>query len=194
MEEYRIIKDYSNYEVSNHGNVKNSKTGRILVKCNHRNGYLVVNLVNEKNYKAVKIHRLVAIAFIDNPLNEKQVDHIDNNKTNNCVTNLRWCTNAENQRNVGLSKNNKSGIKGISWDKVNKKWMVEIRYNYKGIHIGRFLDLEDAKRARINKVAELFGEFVNGCEKLPTIKLKSPVRLFKQIDDLLNEINQLIHL
>ena len=162
MEEYKLIKDYPNYEVSNFGNVRNIKTGQVLKKCVNKCGYHIVCL----KCRSRVVHRLVALTFLDNPDNKLQVDHIDNNKQNNHVQNLRWCTNAENQRNVSISKNNTSGIKGISWDKRSNKWLVEIRYNYKGIHIGRFSNLEDAKQARINKANELFGEFTNKREKI----------------------------
>lgn len=95
MEElWKIIDLDSKYSVSNLGNVKNNKTGRILSKRPEKKGYTRANL-NGKDYK---IHRLVAIAFIPNPNNLPEINHKDTNKTNNTVTNLEWCTSSFNQK------------------------------------------------------------------------------------------------
>ena len=81
------------YAISNKGNVKNLKTGRIRAdRYNRRNGYKQVHLKGKPYY----IHRLVALAFIPNPQNLPQVNHIDERKDNNDVSNLEWCTASEN--------------------------------------------------------------------------------------------------
>jgi len=194
MEEYRAIVDFSNYEVSNHGNVRNKTTGRILKGFPDGKGYLMVDLIKNKYRCSHKIHRLVALNFIDNPENKLEVDHINNNKNQNSVSNLRWCTKFENMRNLKKSTKNTSGIKGVSWRKIVKKWCAYIQIDGIKTSLGYFSNIEDAKLARMKKANELFGEFVNDCEKLPKIKLKSTVKLFTQIDELLNEINHLKHL
>ena len=190
MEEYKLIIDYPNYEVSNHINVRNKRTGRILKGFSNKKGYLNIDL----QPKSIQIHRLVAIAFIDNPQNKPQVDHIDNNKINNKVLNLRWCSQSENQHNTQVRSTNICGVKGVRFINKCQKWQARITIDGIRVHIGLFNNMEDAKRARIKKANEIFGEFINHSEKSPTIKLKSTVKLFKTIDDLLNEINQLIHL
>lgn len=81
------------YAVSNKGNIKNLKTGRILAGYNN-NGYKQIILKG----KAYKVHRLTALAFIPNPNNLPHINHIDEDKTNNNVENLAWCTAAENIR------------------------------------------------------------------------------------------------
>ncbi len=96
---WRIIKDYENYMVSDNGLVKNCKTNRILKPETTYQGYFRVKLSNNNVGKKFRIHRLVATAFIENPENKPQVDHIDRNKINNHVHNLRWATNQENQKN-----------------------------------------------------------------------------------------------
>ena len=195
MEEYKLIVDYPNYEVNNIGNVRNKITGRIRVVQVNRDGYNILGLNKNGKRTIVKNQRLVATAFIDNPQNKPQVDHIDNNKKNNTWINLRWCTNAENQQNTTIRKDNVTGVKGVRFDKRRQKWQARITIDGIRVHIVFFNNIEDATRTRMKKANEIFGEFENYCEKLlPIVKLKSTVKLFKTIDDLLKQINQLIHL
>lgn len=92
MEIWREIKGYEGcYSISNLGNVKNIITGKILNPALKRNGYLSVDLRYGRS-KTVSIHRLVAEAFIPNPLGLPYVNHKDEFKTNNKVENLEWCT------------------------------------------------------------------------------------------------------
>ena len=164
FEVFRSIKEYDNYEISNFGNVKNKQTGRVLKPGKDTNGYYKLNLYKNGKIKKIKIHRLVAIVFIDNPLNKPCVDHIDNQRTNNNLSNLRWVTNQQNSMNSSLRSNNTSGIKGVIFDKQHQKWRARIMLNNKYIHIGLYNTLEEAKIARQKKANELFGEFMNQCE------------------------------
>ena len=87
-------KDYEgHYQVSNCGRVKSIKFGkeRILKLIKNKDGYLYVNLYKNSIKKKYKVHRLVAEAFIPNTNNYKEVNHKDECKTNNVVTNLEWC-------------------------------------------------------------------------------------------------------
>jgi hypothetical protein len=79
----------------------------------------------------VYIHRLIAIAFIPNPENKDCDDHIDNNRTNNKMNNIRWASQQENQRNRTTQINNTSGTKGIVFDKTNNKWRAQITIDRK---------------------------------------------------------------
>ena len=92
METWKAIKGYPNYEVSNLGNVRNKK-GNVLKPEETERGYLRVNLFNNGKVKHHKIHRLVASTFIPNENNFPQINHKDENKKNNKVDNLEWCTN-----------------------------------------------------------------------------------------------------
>lgn len=85
------------YEVSSLGNVRNKITGRLLKPFSDgRKGYLQVSLCKDNQKHYFKIHRLVALAFLPNPNNYPQVNHIDEDKSNNSVENLEWCTNQYN--------------------------------------------------------------------------------------------------
>ena len=94
IEVWRNVNNYENYEVSSLGNVKNKNTGRIL-KAANIGGYYYVVLSNIKT-KTLSVHRLVSLAFIDNPDNKAHVNHKDKNSLNNCLSNLEWNTPKEN--------------------------------------------------------------------------------------------------
>ena len=91
--------DY-NYEVSTHGNLRTIKTGYITKGYKHPDGYLYVTpTLSNSSKKNYPIHRLVAIAFINNPEKKSTVDHIDKNRENNLITNLRWANSNEQNNN-----------------------------------------------------------------------------------------------
>lgn len=110
-EVWKPISDYPNYEVSSFGDIRsitrNVKTrgngvrtikSKILLQ-DTTGRYHMVTLYKNGVAKNVSVHRQVAIAFIDNPDNKETVDHIDRNKDNNRVSNLRWANKLEQERN-----------------------------------------------------------------------------------------------
>lgn len=96
VETFVKIDGFENYEVSNLGKVRNIKSGRILKPQLHRDGYLRYNLWKNNKQKNLFLHRIIATAFIDNPGKKPYVNHIDENKLNNDLRNLEWCTAREN--------------------------------------------------------------------------------------------------
>lgn len=106
METWKDIKGYEGlYKISSNGNVCSldridsagrRKLGRLLVACDNGNGYLYVTLCKDCTKKHKYIHRLVAAHFIDNIYNCVEVNHKDENKSNNSADNLEWCTRIEN--------------------------------------------------------------------------------------------------
>jgi len=148
-EEWEAIEDFENYEISNLGKVRNSKTGRILKTCS-QNGYVVAGLCKTK-VKTIPIHRLVAKAFIPNPENKAHVNHIDKNPLNNIVSNLEWNTPLENNLHkcnglIQTTNQNKSvyrvdKVTNIKLQKYNSiesagLWLYENNLA-KNIHSGR---------------------------------------------------------
>ena len=92
---YKPIKGYD-YEISNTGQVRNVKTGRILKQTINRFGYCQVGLCKNGVQKMFRVHRLVAQAFIPNPNNLPEVNHINECKTDNRIDNLEWCSSSYN--------------------------------------------------------------------------------------------------
>ena len=165
VEVYKAVDGFSKYEVSNYGNVRYSFNGKIFKQHSNSYGYKQVCLRGcDGVVKHLRVHRLVAKAFIPNPNNLPLVDHIDNDRGYNKITNLRWCTPHQNNCNQMISIKNTTGVKGITFDKRSGKWRTTIGYKGERILIGYFFNFEDAVTRRKAKAKELYGEFVNSCE------------------------------
>lgn len=108
------------------------------------------------NQRAYYLHRVI----VGSP-EGLEIDHWDRNGLNNRRGNLRLATPEENRRNQGLSVKNRSGFKGVGWDKDAGKWRARIMVKSKLIHLGMFDIKEDAAAAYAKASAELHGEF--GC-------------------------------
>lgn len=123
QEQWKDIKGYEGiYQISNLGRIKNLNTNKILFKAPDKSGYIRIHLYKNGSFKAFGVHRLVADAFIPNPNNKKHVNHIDENKSNNCVSNLEWATPKENNnhgsRTTRQSNSKKIKIKCVELDMV----------------------------------------------------------------------------
>ena len=119
------IDGYPNYYIFTDGSVYSKYKNRFLEGCKNKIGYLQIGLRNKDGRKTYRIHRLLAIAFIPNPENKPEVDHIDRNPLNNNISNLRWVTPFENSQNKGVSKINKCGIKNIVYEKKQNRWRYD---------------------------------------------------------------------
>ena len=121
MEQWKRIIDYPNYEVSNLGRIRNRTTNKYLSPGLSGGKYLTVSLGRDGKFFTHKVHRLVALYFVENIHNYPQVNHKDENKLKNNANNLEWCTNeynhnygTRNQRNA-----NKLNKKILQLDKDN---------------------------------------------------------------------------
>lgn len=111
---HKAIVGYEDYLISDTGHVYSLKTEKYLKSCKYKDGYYIVSLSKNKKHKSVLVHRLVAQAFIPNPSNKPTVDHINRDKTDNRVENLRWASRHEQQVNRDFtSYREKRGIRII---------------------------------------------------------------------------------
>lgn len=117
MEQNKIWKEVSGFEglyaVSNNGEIKGLKSGKILRPRPTKNDYLMVYLSKNGKQKNYLIHRLVAQEFINNPDGKLEVNHLDGDKSNNCTTNLEWSTRGENTKHAF-----KIGLRHVNKDKI----------------------------------------------------------------------------
>lgn len=159
--EWKLIEGFDGiYSVSNYGEVRNNKTGKLMKLRKNEKGYLRTNLTKNGNQKSVRVHRLVAQAFIPNPENKPQVNHIDFDRENNCVNNLEWVTNKENTQysvcnrifsGQQKKRNNKTGERNISH--YNGFYVVRI-YGKKYVSKS-FKNIDDAKQWRDLRLKEM---------------------------------------
>lgn len=126
---WKQVEGFENfYSISNLGNLLSHYSGKKISGENHWSGYKRVNLINKitNQKKRTTIHRLVAETFLinPNPLTHTEVDHIDRNKSNNCVSNLEWVTKSQNlkRRNTKPGKNKPIRIRVVKQHatKINK--------------------------------------------------------------------------
>lgn len=117
------IVNYPNYLVYEDGRVFSKKRRKMLKPIETEKGYHIVGLYNDGKQKLCKVHRLVAQAYIPNQDNKPEVDHIDRDRSNNHVSNLRWATHSENRQNTICQSDNQVGIKNISY--YNNKYCYQ---------------------------------------------------------------------
>lgn len=117
-------------------------------------GYWCVK-INARRYPA---HRL-AIFYMTGQWPPNHTDHIDMKRANNKWENIRPATRTENFGNQTKYSNNKSGIKGVCWDKDAQKWLAQIQINNKKIKLGRYTNIDDAAKAYADAAAKYFKEF-----------------------------------
>jgi len=138
------IEGYNNYLIFEDGRVfskKRPSTNGGFMKPNvKKDGYLQVQL-NNYGQKTFMIHRLIATYYIPNPNNYEEVDHIDRNRQNNSIDNLRWVDRSMNQQNKGLFKTNKLGISNIYQTDYGYRFQKKVNGKK---HTKRFKTLEDA--------------------------------------------------
>jgi len=137
-----------------------STNGRIVVGDSAgtlSDGYVKISIKTETRKKYFA-HRL-AWLYMTGEWPKDQVDHINRMRNDNRWRNLRECNNTQNQINVGLSKNNKSGHKGVSWCKRERKWISRLVVNGVRKYLGSFDSKSDAAKTYNEKAKEVYGDF-----------------------------------
>jgi DUF4097 and DUF4098 domain-containing protein YvlB len=135
----------------------NPETGKFIWRVNNKNyvksgseagwidsyGYRVIG-IDKKGYKG---HRLAWLWYYGR-WPENEIDHINHNRGDNRIKNLREVSHQENVKNRSRPRNNTSGHVGVHWYKGQKKWCANIESNGKKIYLGSFKEKEDAVKAR----------------------------------------------
>jgi HNH endonuclease/AP2 domain len=121
--------------------------------------------LDEKGYWKIKIngkkylaHRLAHL-YVNGAFPPFDTDHKDLNRSNNKWNNIREATRVQNFGNQSKYSNNKSGIKGVCWDRDARKWLAQIQINNKKMKLGRFDNIIDAQKAYATAAWIYFGEF-----------------------------------
>lgn len=138
-----------NYVISNEGHVINTNTNKLNKHCKTSLGYIRVSA--KKNYL---LHRLVAEAFIPNPNNLPEINHIDGNKENNRIENLEWCTHSDNVKhsfanlgrtsNFNINRTKRGEGRGYSYCKYRNKYISQCSVNGRTKYLGAFDSAEEA--------------------------------------------------
>ena len=120
---------------------KKRRGGRKLSRAGgvQKSGYHTICI----DYKSYQSHQL-AWLYVHGYFPENDIDHRDKNPSNNIMSNLREISRPCNIRNSLISKNNSSGVTGVSFDESRNKWAACISVNYKTIHLGRYKDFDEA--------------------------------------------------
>ena len=146
---WKNIKNYEGlYQVSDDGQVKSlknnkSKKEKILKPSKTRGGYLRVVLCKEGKTKAYLVHRLVADAFISNPDNLPQINHKDENKTNNIVSNLEYCTS---KYNINFGSRTKKAVKKTTGVLNTKSSKIVKQFDLQGNLIEEYPSISEVER------------------------------------------------
>lgn len=147
---YVKIQRNTNYSINQKGEVRNDKTGRLKTPyLNKATGYLVIDLWDNNKSHKVPLHRLFAEAFIPNPYNKPTIDHVDGNKINNSIKNLRWATYSE--------QNSRFHTCGVRSEKISATHYKERRKKRGGGH-DIWLDVDRIMYFdKVSYAAEYFG-------------------------------------
>ena len=123
------IYEYENYIIYENGDVLNVNSGKYIIPFIDDKGYKRLNLCKNGNQKLFRLHTLLALAYIPNPENKKEIDHINRDKLDNRLCNLRWSDRYEQNLNKCIYKTNTSGEKNVYYCKTYNNWKFKKTIN-----------------------------------------------------------------
>lgn len=134
------------------------KSGKIAKSSPSGNGYIRVGFSEKpRGTRMILVHRI--IFFLETGEEPEQVDHIDMNRENNHISNLRASTRSQNHANLNGNRNGTSKYKGVYWHKSSQKWFVQTKVDQKSIFLGEYKDEKEAAKAYNCAAIKYFGEF-----------------------------------
>lgn len=140
------LNDYPNYRIDKDGTITNIKTGKVKSTCiSKQTGYKMVSLWKDNKEKHETIHRLLALHFIPNPDNKRYVDHINRNRLDNRIENLRWVDGTENNLNSGSQERE---THCIYYRKDRNIYRVMVQRYGTTTYVGSSKTFEEAKQIR----------------------------------------------
>jgi len=129
---------------------------RKVTMCSTARKGTVPKSINKDGYYQVRIdrkmyvqHRL-AWLYVYGKFPDGDIDHVNHTRTDNRIENLRSVSKATNNRNIAKRNNNTSGVNGVWWHKQSKKWCAELKINGVKKYLGLFVNIDDAKKARLD--------------------------------------------
>jgi len=153
---YKEITGYPNYQASNLGNIKSMKKGFVLSPIETKAGYYIVNLYQDKKRKTMYVHQLICMAFLGfiPDGHRLECDHIDNDKANNRLDNLRLLSHRENSaRYHDDNKNNTSTYRGVHYNKAGRRhWKAQAGFDGESYYLGCYYTEIEAAAAYIKAV------------------------------------------
>lgn len=172
VEQWRPVRGYQGfYEVSDLGRVRSVDRvvgqrpngprlvrGRVLSPATDSGGYQGVALCKYGTQRTERVHRLVIEAFAG-AAPGMVTDHINGDRTDNRLANLRAATSSQNGMNKGLLAHSTTGFKGVTFYHRDRNWRAYIKVDRRQRHLGYYADAESAARAYDDAARELHGEF-----------------------------------
>ena len=156
---WKKIKQNENYSINENGEIRNDKTNKILSQTlNSGNGYMCIDLYCGNKRTKYCVHRLLAEAFLPNPESKPCIDHIDGNRQNNALENLRWATYSEN--------NSRFGTIGVNSHAVIVKRYEEKRNKRGGGHLEWTEIVETKRYDRITDIANELGVTIGNISQM----------------------------
>lgn len=179
------IRGYTGYLIYRNGSVENlrNKTDPWAKSFIDSDGYTIVRLLDYSDKanpmeRIERLHILIARAFIPNKKNKGEVDHVDKNKSNNDVSNLRWATRKQNSMNIKPKEGHSSLYKGVGWIECKGIWRAQIKIDGVSCHIGQSFNEAEAAYMYDNVAWEKYGYYahLNFPELIPDYKVPEIIK------------------